>query len=137
MTLGKAGMAGSGPDLFDQPTDVVIAPNGDIFVTDSRTTNGPPAMNNRVVKFTRDGKFVKQWGERAQDGASSANHHDRDRLARPPVGRRSKNNRIQIFDQDGKFLDEWRQFGRPSIFITRDDTIYVAASGVWAGYRRR
>ena len=40
-----------------------------------------------------------------------------------------ENNRIQIFDQDGKFLDEWRQFGRPSgIFITRDDTIYVADS---------
>ena len=35
MTLGKAGVSGSGPDLFDQPTDVVIAPNGDIFVTDS------------------------------------------------------------------------------------------------------
>jgi sugar lactone lactonase YvrE len=39
------------------------------------------------------------------------------------------NNRIQIFDQDGAFLDEWRQFGRPSgIFITKDDTIYVADS---------
>jgi sugar lactone lactonase YvrE len=40
-----------------------------------------------------------------------------------------ENNRIQIFDQDGRLLDEWRQFGRPSgIFITRDDTIYVADS---------
>ena len=40
-----------------------------------------------------------------------------------------ENNRIQIFDQDGKYLDEWRQFGRPSgIYITRDDTIYVADS---------
>jgi sugar lactone lactonase YvrE len=39
------------------------------------------------------------------------------------------NNRIQIFDQDGKYLAEWRQFGRPSgIFITSDDTIYVADS---------
>ncbi len=34
MTLGQAGVSGSGPGLFDQPTDVVIAPNGDIFVTD-------------------------------------------------------------------------------------------------------
>ncbi len=40
-----------------------------------------------------------------------------------------ENNRIQIFDQDGRYLDEWRQFGRPSgIFITKDDTIYVADS---------
>jgi len=36
MTLGKAGVAGSGPNLFDQPTDVVVAPNGDIFVTLTR-----------------------------------------------------------------------------------------------------
>ena len=40
-----------------------------------------------------------------------------------------ENNRIQIFDQDGTYLDAWRQFGRPSgIYITADDTIYVADS---------
>ena len=60
MTLGKAGVSGSTPDLFDQPTDVVIAPNGDIFVTDSHR-NG---KNNRVVKFTRDGKYIKEWGKK-------------------------------------------------------------------------
>src|SRR5437016_13164842 len=54
MTLGKAGVSGSGPDLFDQPTDVVVAPGGDIFVTDSHR-NG---KNNRVVKFDRNGKFI-------------------------------------------------------------------------------
>jgi hypothetical protein len=44
------------------------------------------------------------------------------------VGAR-ENNRIQIFDQVGKLLDIWHQFGRPSgIYITRDDTIYVADS---------
>ena len=51
MTLGKAGISGSGPDVFDQPTDVVVAPSGDIFVTDSHR-NG---KNNRIVKFTKDG----------------------------------------------------------------------------------
>lgn len=35
MTLGRAGVSGSGPGLFDQPTDVVVAPSGDIFVPDS------------------------------------------------------------------------------------------------------
>ena len=59
MTLGKAGVSGSGPDLFDQPTDVVVAPNGDIFVTDSHR-NG---KNNRVVKFSKNGKFIKEWGK--------------------------------------------------------------------------
>jgi sugar lactone lactonase YvrE len=131
MTLGKAGVAGSGPDLFDQPSDVVVAPDGDIFVTDShRTTNGPPSRNNRVVKLTRDGKFVKEWGGKGSAKGELSEPHTIaiDSRGRLFVGDR-ENNRIQIFDQDGTLLDEWRQFGRPSgIFITRDDTIYVADS---------
>ena len=54
-TLGQAGVSGSTHDLFDQPTDVVVAPSGDIFVTDSHR-NG---KNNRVVLFTNDGRYVK------------------------------------------------------------------------------
>ena len=131
MTLGKAGVAGSEPGLFDQPTDVVVAPNGDIFVTDShRTTDGPPPLNNRVVKFTKDGTFVKAWGTKGSGPGELSEPHAiaMDSRGRLFVGDR-ENNRIQIFDQDGKYLDEWRQFGRPSgIFITADDTIYVADS---------
>jgi hypothetical protein len=42
------------------------------------------------------------------------------------------NNRIQIFDQEGRYLTTWLQFGRPSgIFISKDDTIYVADSESW------
>ena len=67
MTLGQAGVSGSGPNLFDRPTDVVVAPDGTIFVTDSHR-NG---KNNRVVKFTRDGKFIKEWGARDRGAASS------------------------------------------------------------------
>ena len=133
MTLGKAGVSGSGPDLFDQPTDVVIAPNGDIFVTDSHRMEAGKqgvSLNNRVVKFTKDGKFVKEWGKKGSGRGELSEPHTiaMDSRGRLFVGDR-ENNRIQIFDQDGKYLDEWRQFGRPSgIFITRDDTIYVADS---------
>jgi DNA-binding beta-propeller fold protein YncE len=126
MTLGKAGVSGSGPDLFDQPTDVVIAPNGDIFVTDSHR-NG---KNNRVVKFDRNGKFIKEWGKKGSSPGEISEPHTiaMDSRGRLFVGDR-ENNRIQIFDQDGKFLDQWHQFGRPSgIFITKDDTIYVTDS---------
>ena len=39
------------------------------------------------------------------------------------------NNRIQVFDQDGNFIVAWRQFGQPSsVFVGKDDTIYVGAS---------
>jgi sugar lactone lactonase YvrE len=126
MTLGKAGVSGSTPDLFDQPTDVVVAPNGDIFVTDSHR-NG---KNNRVVKFTKDGKYIKEWGKKGSGRGELSEPHTiaMDSRGRLFVGDR-ENNRIQIFDQDGRYLDEWRQFGRPSgIFITKDDTIYVADS---------
>jgi DNA-binding beta-propeller fold protein YncE len=126
MTLGKAGVSGSGPDLFDQPTDVVVAPNGDIFVTDSHR-NG---KNNRVVKFDKNGKFIKEWGKKGSGAGEISEPHTiaMDSRGRLFVGDR-ENNRIQIFDQDGKFLAQWHQFGRPSgIFITKDDTIYVMDS---------
>jgi sugar lactone lactonase YvrE len=126
MTLGKAGVSGSTPDLLDQPTDVLVAPSGDIFVTDSHR-NG---KNNRVVRFTKDGKYIKEWGKKGSGRGEISEPHTiaMDSRGRLFVGDR-ENNRIQIFDQDGRYLDEWRQFGRPSgIFITRDDTIYVADS---------
>jgi sugar lactone lactonase YvrE len=126
MTLGKAGVSGSGPDLFDQPTDVVVAPNGDIFVTDSHR-NG---KNNRVVRFRKDGTFAKEWGKKGSGPGEISEPHTiaLDSRGRVFVGDR-ENNRIQIFDQDGKWLTEWRQFGRPSgITITSDDTIYVTDS---------
>ena len=124
--LGKAGVSGSGPDLFDQPNDVVVAPNGDIFVADSHRRG----KNNRVVKFDKTGKFIKEWGHKGSGPGELSEPHAiaMDSQGRLFVGDR-ENNRIQIFDQDGKVLDEWRQFGRPSgIYITRDDTIYVADS---------
>jgi DNA-binding beta-propeller fold protein YncE len=126
MTLGKAGVSGSGADLFDQPTDVLVAPDGTIFVTDSHR-NG---KNNRVVKLTKDGKFIKEWGTKGSGPGQISEPHTiaMDSQGRLFVGDR-ENNRIQIFDQDGKFIAEWRQFGRPSgISITRDDTIYVTDS---------
>lgn len=120
MTLGTAGVAGEGPETFGGPTDVAVAPNGDVFVSDGHE-------NNRIVKFTKDGKFIKAWGKKgAAPGEFDLPHtiffDSRGRLL---VGDRS-NKRIQIFDQDGRFLEQWTQFGSPSgIYITSDDTLYV------------
>jgi sugar lactone lactonase YvrE len=126
MTLGIAGMAGAGPDMFNRPTDVVIAPNGDIFVTDGHR----PSPASRVVKFSSSGKFIQEWGGKGTGPTQMSEPHTiaMDSQGRLFVGDR-ENNRIQIYDQDGKLLDTWRQFGRPSgIYITPDDTIYVADS---------
>jgi len=122
MTLGTAGVAGESETTFNGPTDVAIAPNGDIFVSDGH-------VNNRVVKFSKDGKFIKAWGKKGSGPGEFNVPHTLafDSRGRLFVGDRS-NSRIQIFDQDGKFLEEWKQFSRPSgIFITHD-IILVADS---------
>jgi NHL repeat-containing protein len=131
MTIGKAGIDGDGSsDALHEPTDVVTAPNGDIFVTEGHTIG---RGFHRVSKWSKDGRFIKAWGKTgAAQGEFNAPHTIAiDSRGRLFVGDRS-NNRIQIFDQDGAFLDEWTQFGRPSgIAITGDDTIYVADSESW------
>lgn len=126
MTLGKPGVSGSGPDLFNQPSDVVTGDNGDIFVADGHGGNS----NARIVKFSRDGTFIKAWGRPGSGPGEFNTPHAIaiDSRGRLFVGDRA-NNRIQIFDQEGKFLEEWKQFSRPSgIFIDRNDMIYVADS---------
>jgi len=126
MTLGKAGVAGTGPDTFNGPTDVAIAANGDIFVTDGHGGE----TNARIMKFSKDGKFIKTWGKK---GSGPGEFNDPHSIAMDSKGRLfvadRQNNRIQIFDQDGKFLDQWKQFGRPSgIYISKDDTLYSTDS---------
>lgn len=126
LTLGKAGVAGDGPDTFNRPSDVVVAPNGDIFVADGHGGNS----NARIVKFSKDGKFIKTWGKKGTAPGEFDTPHAiaMDSKGRIFVGDRG-NNRIQIFDQEGNFIAEWKQFGRPSgIFIDKHDNIYVADS---------
>lgn len=126
LTLGKAGVAGDGPDTFNQPSDVLVAPNGDIFVADGHGGN----TNARIVKFSSDGKFIKTWGKKGTAPGEFDTPHAlaMDSKGRLFVGDRA-NNRIQIFDQDGNFIAQWKQFGRPSgLFIDKSDTLYVADS---------
>jgi hypothetical protein len=126
MTLGKAGVAGDGPDAFNAPSDVLVAPNGDVFVADGHGGK----TNARIVKFSPDGQFIKAWGKA---GSGQGEFNVPHRLAMDSAGRLfvadRSNNRIQIFDQDGKLIAEWEQFGRPSgIFIDPNDMLYSADS---------
>jgi streptogramin lyase len=126
LRLGKAGEAGDGQDTFNKPSDVLIAPNGDIFVADGHG----PGSNARIVKFSAEGKFIRSWGKQGSGPGEFNNPHS---LAMDSTGRLfvadRGNSRIQIFDQNGNFLEQWRQFGRPSgVYIDRKDILYVADS---------
>ena len=136
MSLGKAGVAGDGLDEFNGPSDVLVAPDGSIFVVDGHGADG----NNRVMKFDADGNFLKTWGTTGKEDGEFRDPHAlaMDSTGRLFVGDRA-NSRLQIFDQEGNHLETWTQFGRPSgLFIDRHDMLYSADSesnATWAGNR--
>jgi DNA-binding beta-propeller fold protein YncE len=153
MRLGTAGVRGDDAQHFHSPTDVVIASNGDIFVADGHAPIPPiiPASSvARIMKFSKDGKFIKQWGQPGSGPSEFNNPHalaidSRGRLFVADRG----NSRIQIFDLNGKFLAEWTQLGRPAgFYIDSKDTLYAIDAdsnetihpgwhkGVWIGSAR-
>jgi sugar lactone lactonase YvrE len=127
MTLGKPG-GGGGADYFYQPNDVLVAPNGDIFVSEGHSS--APGASARVLKFDKTGKFIKAFGKFGTGPGEFDQPHAlaMDSRGRLFVGDRN-NNRVQVLDQDGRFIAEWKQFSRPSgLYIDRNDTLYVADS---------
>jgi len=126
MELGKAGISGEGQYEFNQPSSVLVAPNGDIFIGDGHGGNS----NSRIMKYNSRGEFIKTWGEAGSEPGNFAVPHDlaMDASGRLFVGDRG-NNRVQVFDQEGNFILQWEQFGRPSgLFIDANDMLYVTDS---------
>jgi hypothetical protein len=122
MTLGKKGVVGENEstDAFNGVADLVIARNGDIFIADGESTN------TRVVKYSKDGKFVAWWGGLGTEPGKFDEPHSIaiDAKGRLYVGDR-RNKRVQIFDQDGKFIDQWTNLGTPWGVFAKDDKLYV------------
>jgi sugar lactone lactonase YvrE len=149
LKLGTAGQRGDDATHFQSPSDVITAPDGDIFVTDGHAPIAgtvPAGLDMRVMKFDAHGKFFKQWGKAGSGPGEFNNPHALalDAHGRLYVADRT-NNRIQIFSQDGKLLAEWKQFGRPSGFYISGDRLYAIDAdstealhpgwkkGVWIG----
>src|SRR5262249_16289899 len=110
---------------FNMPSDVLVAPNGNIFVADGHADGS----NARIVKFDKNGKFIKAWGKSGTGPGEFSETHSlaMDSRCRLFVADRRNNNRIQIFDQNGKFLEEWKQFGsHAELDIDKNDVLYVA-----------
>lgn len=141
MSLGTAGQAGSGPNQFNQPNDVITAPDGSIFVSDGHngqgmTTNDAMAeglasgATARIIKFSADGTRLKEWG---QIGVKHGEFRTPHAMAFDSKGRLwvadRGNHRIEIFDQEGNYLESRYMYGRISgLFITQDDMLYAIDS---------
>ncbi|HVU43578.1 MAG TPA: peptidyl-alpha-hydroxyglycine alpha-amidating lyase family protein [Xanthobacteraceae bacterium] len=125
MTIGTPGVAGDGPNQLNGPSDVIVAPNGNIFIADGHGEK----TNDRIVEYSKDGKLIKAWGHHGSGQGEFNVPHGlaMDSAGRLYVADRS-NNRIQIFDADGKFIAEWKQFGRPSGVYIRNDVLYACDS---------
>ena len=121
MQLGRRGVAGTGHDNFNLPTDVAFASNGDFYVTDGYG-------NTRVMKFSKEGKYLLEWGTRGSGPGEFQLPHNVvvDARQRVYVADR-ENRRIEVFDSQGKFLNEWANIGAISgLAITKDQKIWAA-----------
>ena len=127
LTLGKAAGARE-PEFLYQPNDVLVSPDGSIFVAEGHGSS--PTANARILKFDRTGRLLKTWGTKGSGPGQMDQPHAlaMDSKGRLFVGDRG-NNRILIFDQNGTQLDQWPQFSRPSgLFIDRHDSLYASDS---------
>ena len=133
MTLGTPGVGAAGRDTLDQPCDVVVAPDGTIYVADGHGGQLPGAGKHttaRVVKFASDGTYLMEWGSHGTEPGQFRTPHaiDLDSSGRVVVADRG-NDRLQVFDTNGMFIESFYQYSRPSgLHIADDDTVYVADS---------
>jgi DNA-binding beta-propeller fold protein YncE len=140
LSLGSAGKPGNAQGQFNQPNDVVVGPDGSIYVSDGHegqgmTTNAALAeglkrgATARISKFTADGTFVKEWGKLGVRHGEFRTPHALafDRRGRLWVADRG-NHRLEIFDAEGNYLESRYLFGRISGFFLRGDTVYAIDS---------
>jgi len=106
---------------FNRPTDVAIAPNGDLYVVDGYG-------NARVHHFTAAGKLVRSWGEPgAGPGQFNLPHAVFVLLDGRVMVADRENDRIQFFSPEGKYLDQWTHVQRPTdIYVDREGLVYVS-----------
>jgi 6-bladed beta-propeller len=104
---GRAAGAGAPQDVFNRPTDVAWDAQGNVFVADGRG-------NARIAKFSKDGVFVKSWG---QKGTAPGQFATVDSIAVDAQGNvyaaDGGNARIQVFDNNGTFKTEIKNVGAP------------------------
>ncbi|MDA0206877.1 MAG: peptidyl-alpha-hydroxyglycine alpha-amidating lyase family protein [Acidobacteria bacterium] len=120
LTLGEKGVAGEDESHFDRPTDIAFAPTGEVYISDGYG-------NARVVKFSKEGKYLTTWGRHGTGPGEFNTVHSVAVASDGTVYVSDReNNRIQIFDPNGKYLREWNHLGATqNVFITPDDDMWI------------
>lgn len=140
LSLGIAGKPGNADGQFNQPNDVVVGPDGSIYVADGHdaqgmTTNAAIAeglargATSRISKFSPEGKFIKSWGKIGTRHGEFRTPHALmfDSKGRLWVADRG-NHRLEIFDQEGTYIESRYQFSRVSGFFIKGETLYAIDS---------
>lgn len=122
LKLGEAKIAGNDSAHFNLPTDVAIAHDGSFYVSDGY-------KNSRIVKFSKEGKYLFEWGKKGTEYSEFNIPHSicLDSHGNVFVADR-ENNRIQEFDMNGKFLKEWKNDKAEvlySLAIDKKDNIFT------------
>lgn len=123
LALGQIDKPGTGtdPPQFDQPTDVAIGPQGEIYVADGYG-------NSRMVKFSPEGKFLTTWG---QAGEEPGQFHAPHQVVVDPDGQvivaDRDNNRLQVFDGNGNFLKTHPVKTAFGVTLDRDGVLFACS----------
>jgi sugar lactone lactonase YvrE len=109
--------------LFNEPNEAVVGPSGDLFVL-----QGHGKGESLVLKFDRDGNFIKTWGRKGKGPGEFDLPHSLVFDAQGLLYIADRNNgRIQVFDADGTYIRESAHPGTPcGLFMTADQHIWLA-----------
>lgn len=121
MTMGTRDKRGKSHELFYLPTDIAFAPNGELIVTDGYG-------NDRVMRFTAQGKYLGEFGARGNGPGQFQLPHNAVVDAKGLIYITDRDNqRVEVFDSTGKYLRQWEHVGGLSSLIMTPD------QHVWAG----
>src|SRR5438128_2147426 len=118
-----------GAPPFNRPTNLAVAPNGDLYVSDGYG-------NARVHRFTAAGELIQSWGEPGTGRGQFMLPHG---IAVHADGRvfvcDRENDRIQIFAAVGTWLGEIATIQRPTQVVFAHGRMYVSELGWRIGQR--
>ncbi len=108
-----------------EPDDVAVAPNGDVYVADTK--------DNRVEEYSATDSYITSFGK---EGAGNGEFKAPEGIAVASNGdvyvADTGNNRVQEFEESGKYLAQFGNSGSTEERVTKPSGVALAPNGdVW------